>query len=271
MRTHPATAPLALALACVLGVLLFVWPFLGVGAPAAAAAVAVAVGTVAALVAMELATRRLDARSFALLVSLCAIDAGARAALVSGIGGFSPIFLLILCGGYVFGPSYGFLLGATSLLVSALVTGGLGPWLPYQLFAVGWVGVAAGWAGQSRRWVVTSGRRPTPRDVGLLAAVGVLSGYGFGLVMDLWDWTFFSASPGLGFRPGMGPGEIAAHFVRFYLATSVVYDSFRAVGNAVLVIALGLPVLMALARLRARFEVEVISFDEALADQRNVA
>lgn len=263
MTVRIGSVPVALALTSVVGVALFVWPFLGLGGPAAGPATAVAVGTVAALVGMELATRRLDARSFALLVSLSAIDAGARAAVVSGIGGFSPIFLLILCGGYVFGPSYGFLLGSTSLLVSALVTGGLGPWLPYQLFAVGWVGVAAGWAGQCRRRPDRGG--PSWRDVGLLAAVGVVSGYGFGVVMDLWDWTFFTASPGLGFKPGLGLSEIIDHFARFYLATSLVYDSFRAGGNALLVVALGLPVLVALARLRSRFEVQILTFDEALS------
>ncbi|MGH9131190.1 MAG: ECF transporter S component [Acidimicrobiales bacterium] len=261
--------------ASALGLALFAWPFLGVGAPTAGAATAAAVGTLVALVVMELATRRLDARSFALLVSLSAIDAGARAALVSGIGGFSPIFLLILCGGYVFGPSYGFLLGATSLLVSALVTGGLGPWLPYQLFAVGWVGVAAGWVGQwrRRRAVQRRGRQrpsaeawPSALDVGWLAAVGVVSGYAFGVIMDLWDWTFFSASPGLGFKPGMGLGVLAAHFGRFYLATSAVYDSFRAVGNAVLVVALGFPILVALARLRSGLTFEVISLEQALPE-----
>jgi len=36
---------------------------------------------------------------------------------------------------------------AMSMLVSALAGGGVGPWVPYQIFAVGWVGVAAGLAG----------------------------------------------------------------------------------------------------------------------------
>jgi energy-coupling factor transport system substrate-specific component len=46
-----------------------------------------------------------------------------------------------------FGPSYGFLTGAFSLLVSAVATGGVGPWVPYQMLAAGWVGAAAGLAG----------------------------------------------------------------------------------------------------------------------------
>lgn len=245
----------AVVIASVLGVALFGWPFIAGSAPGPTAAIALAVGTAAALVAVEVSARRLDTRDLALLAALSALDAGARAALVSGIGGFSPIFLLVLCGGYVFGPGYGFLLGSMSLLVSALVTGGLGPWLPYQLFALGWVGAAAGLAGLRRR------RAPTWRDVGVLAAVGVVTGYGFGAAMDIWNWTFYSSSPGLGFEPGMAVGVAMSHFARFYLATSLGFDSFRAVGNVVMVAALGLPVLVALARLRARRDVEVVPLD----------
>lgn len=256
--------PGALVVASVLGAGLFVWPFLGIGGPAAVGGMAVGLGTVLALAAIEVAARRLDARSFALLATLSGIDAAARAAVVTGIGGFSPIFLLVLCGGYVFGPSYGFLLGAISALVSALVTGGLGPWLPYQLFAVGWVGAAAGCVGlaghRNRRDAA-----PTGGDVARLAALGVVAGYGFGAVMDVWEWTFFAGSPGLGFRPGMGLGRIANHFAHFYAATSLVYDTFRAVGNGLMVVTLGLPVLLALSRLRSRFAVEQIPLEVALS------
>ncbi|MGH9115324.1 MAG: ECF transporter S component [Acidimicrobiales bacterium] len=240
-----------------IGMVLFAWPLLGLGDPGAAAGAAVAVGAAAALMAVEMGLRRLDSRALALLASLSAIDAGARAALVTGIGGFSPIFLLILCGGYAFGPSFGFLLGATSLLVSALATGGLGPWLPYQMFAAGWVGLAAGVAGAVRRRRVRAGRS-TWGDVAVLAATGVVTGYLFGAVMDLWQWTFYRSSPGLGFTPGMSPATALQHFAHFYLATSAVYDSFRAGGNAVLVLAIGLPVLVSLGRLRHRRHVEVV-------------
>jgi len=48
-------------------------------------------------------------------------------------------FVLILSA-RVFGPSFGFLLGALSMFLSALITGGFGPWLAYQSFAAGWIG-----------------------------------------------------------------------------------------------------------------------------------
>jgi energy-coupling factor transport system substrate-specific component len=241
--------------ASVLGAGLFGWPFLG-GKPGATGAAALAVGTVAAIAAIEIGARRLSTRDLALLAGLAALAAASRAVLVTGVGGFSPLFLFVLCGGYVFGVEYGFLLGATSLLVSALVTGGIGPWLPYQLFAVGWVGAAAGWAGTRRA------DAPTFRHVGVLAAVGVLAGYGFGAVMDIWNWTFYQSSPGLGFQPGMPAGTALAHFGNFYLLTSLGYDSFRAAGNAVMVVVLGLPILVALDRLRRRRTVQVVRLDE---------
>jgi energy-coupling factor transport system substrate-specific component len=250
MSPHRFRSTAGVLVATLLGAALFTWPFYASGAPGGAAAAAMGIGTAGALLLVELGSRRLDARGLALLAALCALDAGARAVLVTGIGGFSPIFLLILCGGYVFGPGYGFVLGATSLLASALVTGGLGPWLPYQLFALGWVGAAAGLAGLRRR------ARPGWVDVAVLAAVGVAAGYGFGVVMDIWNWTFYQSSPGLGFAPGMPPGLATRHFARFYVLTSAVYDSFRALGNAALVGGLGLPILLALARLRVRNVVE---------------
>ena len=233
------------------GAAIFVWPFLGGGAPGTVTGLAFGIGTAAGLAAVEVAAGRLDARQLALLAALAALDSAARAVVVTGIGGFSPIFLLILCGGYVFGAEFGFLLGATTILVSGLVTAGLGPWLPYQLFAAGWVGAIAGLAGRRRQG------RPTPRDIIVLAAVGCVLGYGFGAVMDIWDWSYYQASPGLGFHPGMAPAVALEHFARFYVATSVVYDSFRAVGNAVMVAVLGMPVLVSLARLRTRIRADV--------------
>jgi energy-coupling factor transport system substrate-specific component len=240
-----------LLLISALGVALFLWPFSGLGLPAATPALAIGLGAALGLLALEVGTRRMDSRQLALLAALSAVDAGLRAALVTGIGGFSPVFLLVLCGGYALGPEFGFLLGASSLLVSALVTGGIGPWVPYQLFAVGWVGALAGLVGLLR-----AHRRPGRRDVVLLAGVGILAGFGFGAVMDIWNWTFYFSSPQIGWSPSLAPGTALAHFVKYYLVTSAEYDAFRAGGNALMVLIFGLPVLAALHRLSRRFRGE---------------
>jgi energy-coupling factor transport system substrate-specific component len=239
---------LNLALASLVGIALFFWPFAGGGVPAAAPAIALAGGTVAALGLVEVGTRRIDARGLALLATLAAIDAALRLALVVGIGGFSPVFFLILCAGYVFGASFGFLTGAVAILVSALVTGGVGPWLPYQVFAAGWMGAAAGLVGGRLE------RPPSKRELLVLAGVGFAGGYIFGALMDLSIWSL----PGIIWAPGWSTAEVAKRFVVLYIATSAWYDTFRAVGNVVMVLAFGPPVLAALARLRARFSFEVV-------------
>ncbi|WP_298208614.1 ECF transporter S component [Ferrimicrobium sp.] len=233
-----------------IGCALFAWPFFAPGASVAAIA-ALAFGTFSALVLIEMGSRSLDVRSFALLAALSSIDAAARALLVTGIGGFSPIFLLILCAGYIFGAKYGFLVGASSLLVSAVVTGGIGPWLPYQLFAAGWVGAFAGLFADHR------GHRPSWRDIAILAVIGVIAGYGFGIAMDIWDWTYYQSAPGLGFHAGMRLSLALSHFARFYVTTSFAWDSLRAGGNALMVIVLGAPVLIVLGRLKAQMSARI--------------
>jgi energy-coupling factor transport system substrate-specific component len=234
------------------GAVLFLWPLFGPGPPGTAAAAAVSIGCVAVLLAIEIMSRRLDTRGLALIAVIAAIDSALRLALVSGIGGFSPMFLLILCAGYAMGAEFGFLCGATALLVSALVTAGVGPWLPYEMIAAGWVGAAAGLAGAARR-----GRTPQRRDVVILAIVGVVTGFAYGMVMDVWDWTFFRGAADFGWVPGLNAAGTALRFGRFYVATSLVYDSFRAAGNAVLVALLAAPVLGALVRLRRRHTVVI--------------
>jgi energy-coupling factor transport system substrate-specific component len=201
---------------------------------------------VGGLMLFELGTRQLDTRSLALLAAIAAIDSALRLAVIVGIGGFNPIYFLILCGGFVFGTSFGFMAGALSILVSALLSGGIGPWVPYQVFAMGWVGVAAGVAGRSRSVLV-------------LAAAGFVMGYAFGALMDVSDWvTAFRGNPTLGWSPGIAPAAALVHFARFYVVTSFAYDSFRAVGNLVMILALGAPTIAALERFRARLTFQVV-------------
>src|SRR3989442_292789 len=98
------------------------------------------IAAAALLLALALQTHRLSARLAAVLAALIAVDAALRLAAVVGVAGFSPIFFLILVCGYVFGPGIGFAMGALTLLLSAVFTAGVGPWLPYQMLGCAWVG-----------------------------------------------------------------------------------------------------------------------------------
>ena len=172
---------LPVGLVSLVGLALFCWPFFGTGLPANTPAWALTVGCVAGLLLVEGGTRELDSRAVALLAAIAAIDTALRLAVIEGIGGFNPIYFLVLCAGYVFGTSFGFLAGALSILVSAIAGGGVGPWVPYQVFALGWVGVAAGLAGHWR------GRTPGWRDLIVLASVGAIMGGVFGALLDITD------------------------------------------------------------------------------------
>ena len=246
---------LGLVGASIAGLLLFVWPFLGLGLPAETPALGLTLRSVAMLVLLETGARRLDSGRLALLAALAAIDAALRLAMVNGVGGFSPIFFLVLVAGYEFGASYGFLVGAFSLLVSALVTGGIGPWLPYETFAVGWMGAAAGLAGSTVRHLrpARRGWLPNRLDIGVLVGVAIVTGFAYGALTDIWGWVaFYRGVENVGWIPGLSAADTLAHFGRYYVLTSVVWDSFRAFGDAIAVLAFGPPVLGALGRLRAR-------------------
>jgi energy-coupling factor transport system substrate-specific component len=255
-----------IAVVSLAGLALFLWPFLGLGLTPEVPALAVTLASVASLTIMEAGARRLDSGRLALLAALAAIDAALRLALVNGVGGFSPIFFLVLAAGYEFGPSYGFIVGSFSLLVSAVITGGVGPWLPYETFAVGWVGLASGVAGSVVRRLRAARRSwlPSRLDVAVLVVVALVTGFAYGALTDMYDWvTYYRGVENVGWIPGQTLAETLAQFGRFYLITSFAWDSFRAVGDALAVLAFGAPVLMALGRLRARLGYERVAAPEA--------
>jgi energy-coupling factor transport system substrate-specific component len=207
-----------------------------------------------------------DAKRVALLGVLVAANAALR--LLPGVLGASPIFFLPICVGFVWGPSFGFLLGAASIAVSALLTGGIGPWLPFQMMTLGWVGLTAGVVGNltPRPPLLCIGAKErgsnrtsalSTQHVVLLALFGAAWGFGFGAIMNLWFWPFAApASPaesGLYWAPGLGLGETVRRYLVFYGATSAVYDAFRAAGNVAMFALFGRPVLLLLLRFRERF------------------
>lgn len=167
---------------------------------------------------------------------------------IPGPGGFSPIFVPIILGGYVFGPRLGFLLGTMTLLVSAIMTAGVGPWLPYQMFTAGYVGLTAGWLPHLRR--------PTA-EITLLIVFGLLWGFAYGLMMNLYTWPYLTGDPLITWTPGAGAIEALRRYAAFYLATSFLWDSAAAIGNFVLLAALGLPTIRALTRFRGRMQFQV--------------
>lgn len=240
---------LALACASLAGLLAFLWPLL-VGPDAVldrSTAAPVLLGAVVAgvlvVVAIALGDGGLDVKAVAVLGLLSAVGAVVRP-LSAGTAGVELVFVLIVLGGRALGPGFGFALGSTTLLTSALLTGGVGPWLPFQMLAASWVGLGAG----------TLPRRPRGRrEVIMLAAYGAVAGLAFGVLMDLAFWPFqLGGGAGLSYDAAAPLGENLHRFGVYLLATSLGWDVGRAVTTAVGVVLVGRPILAALRRTAAR-------------------
>jgi energy-coupling factor transport system substrate-specific component len=207
-----------------------------------------------AVVLAELSEGGMDARTLAILGVLSAVNAALRG-LSAGTGGLELVFFLLILGGRVFGPGFGFLLGCTSLLGSALLTAGVGPWLPFQMLVAGWVGLVAGLLPRRVR-----GRA----EIVLLVAYGVLAAYLYGLLMNLWGWPFIAGLvvPGhdasqIAYVPGGPRGENLRRFLVYTLLTSTGgWDTGRALTNAVAIAVLGPSVLVTLRRAARKARIE---------------
>jgi energy-coupling factor transport system substrate-specific component len=195
---------------------------------------------------LDTQTRGISTKHIALLGMLVAINAVLRLAetALPGPFGFTPIFFLIVLSGYVFGARFGFLMGALTLLVSALITGGVGPWLPYQMFTAGWMGLSAG---------LLPKRAGGRIEILALTAFAALWGFCYGIVINIWFWPFARGAGSEYFLPGMSVLETLTRYAAFYASTSLLWDVFAALGNIALFALFGAPTLRAMRRFHARF------------------
>jgi energy-coupling factor transport system substrate-specific component len=238
----------------VLGAAAFLWPFVIRGAVGGEVAhevdgpivFALLMLCLGGLLFLELGRGGLGPKAVALIGVLGAAMVALR--LPGFIAGFSAMFIVVLVAGNAFGPGFGFVLGAIGTFASGLFIGGLGPWLPFQMVAVGWVGMGAGVMPRSENWTLR---------IGALAAYGVVTGFLFGAVMNLWFWPFAAGSSELAWAPQLGSLENLRRYGTFYLATSLGWDLVRAVGNAVMVVALARPLLGSLDRAARRMHLRV--------------
>ena len=247
---------LVLVLASLGGLLMLGWPLL-VRVPEPARVdppflVLALLPIVIAVVLAEVSEGGMDPRVLAILGVLSALNAILRG-ISAGTAGVELVFFLLILAGRVFGPGFGFVLGCTSLFASALMTAGVGPWLPFQMLVSAWVGMGAG----------LLPRRVTGRaEIALLVGYGVLAAYAFGLLMNLSTWPFALgiAVPGhegtLSYVPGAPLLENLQRFGVYTLLTSTgSFDTGRALTNSVALVVLGPAVLTTLRRASRRASV----------------
>jgi energy-coupling factor transport system substrate-specific component len=259
-----ARTAVALTLASFAGLAMFFWPLFhapeqaAVGHPADAPLVFIlTLPVLIAIVLAELSSGGIDSKALAMLGVLSAINAALRT-LGAGTAGIETVFFMLVLAGRVFGPGFGFVLGSTSLFASALLTAGVGPWLPFQMLCSAWVGLGAG----------LLPRRVTGRaEIAMLAVYGVFAAYLFGFLMNMWFWPF-TAGPDtqLSFQAGAPVLENLHRFAVFTLITSTFgWDTGRAITNLVAILLVG-PAILAVFRRAARraaFDAPVTFLPEA--------
>lgn len=242
---------LMLVLTAVVGLMAFTWPLFiapsqGVSQTSQAPFLfALVLPLVLALVISELSADGISPRALAMLGVLSALGAIARP-LGTGTAGIELAFILVIIGGRAFGPAFGFLLGNTTLFSSALITGGVGPWLPYQMLAAGFVGLGAG-------ALPAAGRK---LEVVWLCIWGAISAFAFGWLMDLAFWPFtLGAGTDASYVPGAPILENLHRFVVFNAVTALGWNIGRAATNVVGIALLAVPMLRVLRRTtrQARF------------------
>lgn len=240
-----------LSVATLGGLVMFCWPLLvdvpggSVGHQGDAPFVFVLIlPVVVGIVLASFSEGGMDSKALAMLGVLSAVNAALRP-LGAGLAGVETVFFMLVLAGRVFGPGFGFVLGCTSIFASALLTAGVGPWLPFQMLASAWIGLGAGLLPRNLR-----GRL----EIAMLVGYGIVAAYLFGFLMNLSFWPY-AVGPGtqVSFVPGGGVLDNLHRFVVYTLTTSTLsWDTGRAITNSLAILAFGPAVLATLRRASRR-------------------
>lgn len=241
-------AVVAIAITSIAGLFAFLWPLfvspdsgLSHSGDAPLVFAAILIGVLAVVLA-EVSDGGLDTKAVAMLGVLSAVGAALRP-LGAGTAGMETVFFLLILSGRAFGPGFGFVLGATTLASSALITAGVGPWLPFQMLAAAWVGLGAGLLPRARG----------AAEIVVLCAYGAVSGLLYGAALNFSFWPFtVQGEQALSFVAGAPIAQNLTRFLAFDLATSLGWDLVRAMTNIVLIAVTGRPILAALRRAARR-------------------
>lgn len=245
MRAGNWISKVTVGAVCAVALLMFSWPLLIAAERASESALAQSVfialmPVMVILLLVEFSSGQIGSRQLALLGVLTALNAVVRL-LGAGTAGIETAFFIILLGAYVFGSGFGFVLGAASLLVSAVITGGFGPWLPFQMMAAGILGLIAGVLPHPRRkWA----------QLAVLSTWGLVGAFVYGGLMTLWNWPFLAGlGTSLSYLPGDGLISNLTRFVQYELITGgLLWDLGRAITTVVLLVVTGPALLTTLRR-----------------------
>lgn len=236
-----------------IGLVTFTWPFLLSTKSASFVQfnngvwLALGLSLLAAIgLAQQISRQLLDPKVIAIVGILAAVISGLRL-LGAGAIGIEPIWFIIILSARALGPQIGMSLAMISILSSAFVTGGVGPWLSYQILAAGWIAYG----------VRLIPKNLTKRnEIVALSCYGVLASFIFGILMDLQLWPWLTGIDSqLSYQEGATIGSNFMRFLIFHFATSMSWDIPRAIMTAGLILLTGSAVLTSLRRAMVRLNV----------------
>jgi len=185
----------------------------------------------------------------ALLAGLVSVATLARL-LGAGFLGVEPVFFLIILSGFSFGARFGFLAGALTLLVSAFISGGIGPWLPFQMLGAGLVGLGAGLI-------------PKRPEGFWLVCYSIIASFGYGLLVTSLTWPLLAAETALGFVAENSPLQNLLNYLNFSLLSGgLAWDLGRAITTAGLILVTKKALLPALYRAGNRANTDLAKLAE---------
>lgn len=147
-----------------------------------------------------------------------------------------PVIAISVIAGASLGPGAGFLVGAMIAFVSNFFFG-QGPWTPWQMMALGLAGMFAGLIFQ--KW---NRRGPKPSKVHKIAVCvfGLVSGYFYGLIVDLWTLFGYTEKPSLN-----------AYLV--VKSTAIWFDTLLAISTFMFLWVLYAPLIKKLNRIKLKY------------------
>lgn len=159
-----------------------------------------------------------------------------------GLGaiGIEPMWFALILISRVMGFRLSIVLAISSMTLSALLTGGIGPWLPWQILAAMIIAGGTSLIPKSLR-----GRRETL----LLAAYGVVAAELYGLIMDLSFWPLaLGSGTQLSFSSEISWSANAVRFFKYHFIGALAWDVPRAILTSTLILLVGPSVLFAIRR-----------------------
>lgn len=217
--------------------------------------------SICAIMSFAFAHSKLTSRSLITLIA-SASALGTLGRLLDFPAGGSGMFVIVIICGFALGSQFGYIVGLSSMLISAFLIGGVGPWLGYQAIAMGLVGALAGLISPTiTRQVRKQGKIKTTLFITISLFSGVL-GILYGFIINWWSWPFLDYGTSISFSSSNGFAQNLSNYMSFYLRTSLWWDMWAFIGNVIAIALIGKHVIVALLPAREFINPEVVFLEE---------